>query len=65
MTEQSRQWTEQYRYDREDGVWLAHVEEIPEVHTYGSTLAEAETRLRDALALWLQVDGAQLTIRRS
>ena len=65
MCEQRRQWTARYRHDREDAVWLARVAELPEVHTYGSTLAEAETYLREALALWLQVDEAQLTIRRS
>jgi predicted RNase H-like HicB family nuclease len=38
-----------------DGVWLASVVEIPQVHTYGSTLGKAREYLIDALALWLDV----------
>jgi len=37
----------------QSGVWLAEVEEIPEVHTYGRTLGKARQYLTDALALWL------------
>ena len=65
MRDKRSQYAARYRYDRNDGVWLAHVAEIPYVHTYGSTLAEAEAHLRDALSLWLRVDEAEFTIRPS
>jgi predicted RNase H-like HicB family nuclease len=38
------------------GQWLAELEEIPEVHTYGRTLGKAREYLVDALALWLDTD---------
>ena len=57
-----KQYTGRYRYDREDGVWLAHVAEIPEVHTYGPTLQTAGAHLREALALWLEVNADTLTL---
>jgi len=37
----------------QSGVWLAEIEEIPQVHTYGQTLGKARQYIADALALWL------------
>jgi len=37
----------------QSGVWLAEIEEIPQVHTYGRTPGKARQYLADALALWL------------
>lgn len=37
------------------GQWLAELEEIPEVHTFGRTLGKAREYLVDALASWLDV----------
>lgn len=62
MSRKRKQYTGRYRYDSEDGVWLAHIEEVPEVHTYGRTLPKAEAHLRDALALWLEASEEELTI---
>ncbi len=39
----------------EAGVWIAQLEEIPQVHTFGRTLGKARQYLVDALALWLNV----------
>jgi predicted RNase H-like HicB family nuclease len=39
----------------QSGVWLAEIEEIPQVHTFGKTLGKARQYLADALALWLNV----------
>lgn len=39
----------------ESGVWIAQIEEIPQVHTFGRTLGKAREYLADALALWLDV----------
>lgn len=36
-------------------VWIAQIEEIPQVHTFGRTLGKAREYLLDALALWLDV----------
>lgn len=62
MSGRRKQYTGRYRYDSEDGVWLARIEEVPEVHTYGRTLPKAEAHLRDALALWLEAREEELTI---
>lgn len=44
------------RYTLEDGDWLVEIDEIPQVHTFGRTLARAQDNIRDALALWLQAE---------
>lgn len=44
------------RYWIEDGNWLAEIEEIPQVHTFGRTLSRTRAYIRDALGLWLQSD---------
>jgi predicted RNase H-like HicB family nuclease len=41
------------QFTLEDGVWLAQIAEIPEVHTFGRTLGKAREYIIDALALWL------------
>jgi predicted RNase H-like HicB family nuclease len=52
-----------YERDSESDAWLVHVEAIPECHTYGRTLRQAEARIREALALWLDrdPDGLEIT----
>jgi predicted RNase H-like HicB family nuclease len=37
----------------ESGTWIASIDEIPQVHTYGRTLGKAREYVADALALWL------------
>jgi predicted RNase H-like HicB family nuclease len=37
----------------QSGIWLARVDEIPQVHTFGRTLGKAREYLIDALALWV------------
>ncbi len=39
----------------QSGDWIAQIEEIPQVHTFGRTLGKAREYLVDALALWLNV----------
>jgi predicted RNase H-like HicB family nuclease len=52
------------RYTLEDGDWLVEVAEVPQVHSFGRTLARAQTNIRDALALWVQAeDPSVLDIR--
>jgi predicted RNase H-like HicB family nuclease len=51
-----------YERDSESDAWLVHVKTIPECHTYGRTLRQAEARIREALALWLdrEPDGIEI-----
>jgi predicted RNase H-like HicB family nuclease len=51
-----------YERDPESDAWLVHVKSIPECATYGRTLRQAETRIREALATWLDRDPDGLEI---
>ncbi|MBI4259862.1 MAG: type II toxin-antitoxin system HicB family antitoxin [Actinobacteria bacterium] len=49
-----------YRVDvrrDETGAWIADVPDVPGCHSYGRTLRQVRTRIREALALW--VDDAE------
>lgn len=50
-------------FHREGDVWVAEVREVPQAHTYGRTLTRAKEHLRDALALYLDVDVDDVEIR--
>ena len=51
-----------YRRDPEGDAWLVHIKTIPGCHTYGRTLRQAEMRIREALAPWLDRDPEGLAI---
>jgi predicted RNase H-like HicB family nuclease len=42
------------RYTFEAGDWIVEIDQIPQVHSFGRTLARARENIRDALALWVQ-----------
>jgi predicted RNase H-like HicB family nuclease len=46
----------------ESGAWLAHVPAVRGCHTYGRTLEQARTRIREALDLWVD-DAADADLR--
>ncbi len=52
-----------YERDPEGDAWLVSIKGIPGCQTYGRTLRQADTRIREALALWLhrQPDGLEIT----
>lgn len=50
------------RYAFEDGDWIVEVDGIPQVHTFGRTLARARENIRDALALWVQASDASALV---
>jgi predicted RNase H-like HicB family nuclease len=51
-----------YARDPEGDAWLVHIKSIPGCTTYGRTLRQAEARIREALAAWLDRDPAGLEI---
>jgi predicted RNase H-like HicB family nuclease len=51
-----------YERDPESDAWLVSIKDIPGCHTYGRTLRQAETRIREALALWLDREPERLEI---
>ncbi|MDA8268280.1 MAG: type II toxin-antitoxin system HicB family antitoxin [Actinomycetota bacterium] len=51
------------RLEREkDGRWTVELEEEPRVHTWGKTVDQALTRIREAAALWLNTDEDQIDL---
>jgi predicted RNase H-like HicB family nuclease len=51
-----------YERDPEGDAWLVRVKDIDGCHTYGRTLRQAETRIREALSLWLDREPETLEI---
>jgi predicted RNase H-like HicB family nuclease len=50
-----RTFTARFTLDPER-VWLVELAEEPRVHTYGRTLVKARAHIRDATALWFELD---------
>ena len=51
------------RLEREkDGRWTIELEEEPRVHTWGKTVDQALTRMREATALWFNTDEDQIDL---
>ena len=51
-----------YERDLESDAWLVNIKGIDGCQTYGRSLRQAEDRIRDALALWLDREPDGLTI---
>ena len=52
-----------YERDPEDDAWNVHIQGLDGCQTYGRSLRQAQARIREALALWLDRDPQQLLIR--
>jgi len=52
-----------YERDPEDDAWNVHIEGLDGCQTYGRSLRQAQARIREALALWLDRDPQQLLVR--
>jgi predicted RNase H-like HicB family nuclease len=62
MTEETVK-TYNARLEREDdGRWSIELEEEPRVHTWGRTIDQALSRMREAAALWFQTDEASIDL---
>lgn len=51
-----------YERDPESDAWLVHIKGIDGCQTYGRSLRQAEARIREALALWLDPEPEGLVI---
>lgn len=51
-----------YELDAGDGVWLVHIKGLDACHTYGRSIRQADERIREALAVWLDREPDELTI---
>jgi predicted RNase H-like HicB family nuclease len=52
-----------YERDEHDDAWNVRIEGLVGCQTYGRSLRQAQHRIREALALWLDRDPDSLTIR--
>jgi predicted RNase H-like HicB family nuclease len=54
-------YTAEYRLDEDGKTWLVEIREVPPCHTYGSSVAQARRRVREALRLFVaDADTAEL-----
>ena len=46
----------------DDGRWTVELEEEPRVHTWGKTVDQALTRMKEAAAMWFETDEASIAL---
>jgi predicted RNase H-like HicB family nuclease len=51
-----------FEHDADEDVWLVHIKGIDGCQTYGRSIRQAEARIREALAAWLDRAPDELTI---
>jgi predicted RNase H-like HicB family nuclease len=62
-TTEEKMTTYTARLEKEaDGRWSVELDEEPRVHTWGKTIDQALTRIREATALWFQTDEASIEL---
>ena len=59
----SKTYTAIYDYDADDDAWNVRVKGITGCQTYGRSIRQAQSRIREALGLWLDTTPAQLHVR--
>ncbi len=59
----SKTYTAIYDYDADDHAWNVRIKGITGCQTYGRSLRQAQSRIREALALWLDAAPAEVSIR--
>lgn len=52
-----------YERDKVDDAWNVRIEGLDGCQTYGRSLHQAQTRIREALALWVDREPSELVIR--
>lgn len=52
-----------YERDSEAGAWTVTIKGLPGCQTYGRSLRQAQSRIREALALWLEAEPDSVQIR--
>lgn len=52
-----------YERDEHDDAWNVRIKGLPGCQTYGRSLRQAQARIREALALWLDQDASALVVR--
>lgn len=58
-----KSYTAIYDHDADDNAWNVRIKGLTGCQTYGRSIRQAQSRIREALALWLDTDSAQLRVR--
>ena len=56
-------YTAIYDHDADDNAWNVRIKGLAGCQTYGRSIRQAQSRIREALALWLDTDFAELRVR--
>jgi predicted RNase H-like HicB family nuclease len=59
----SKTYTAIYDYDADDNAWNVRIKGLRGCQTYGRSIRQAQSRIREALAVWLDMSPAELGIR--
>ena len=59
----SKTYTAVYEHDADEDVWNVRIEGVTGCQTYGRSLRQAQSRIREALALWLDAAPTDVKIR--
>lgn len=59
----SKTYTAIYEHDADEDAWDVRIKGVAGCQTYGRSLRQAQSRIREALALWLDVTPAEVGIR--
>ena len=52
-----------YDYDTDDNAWTVRIKGVTGCQTYGRSIRQAQSRIREALALWLDASPVELRVR--
>ena len=56
-------YTAVYQHDADEDAWNVNIKGIAGCQTYGRSLRQAQGRIREALALWLDIAPAEVRVR--
>ncbi len=59
----SKTYTAIYEHDADEDAWNVRIKGVAGCQTYGRSLRQAQSRIREALALWLDVTPAEVGTR--
>jgi predicted RNase H-like HicB family nuclease len=57
-----KQYVAVFEHDADEDVWLVHIKGVDGCQTYGRSIRQAEARIREALAAWLDREPKSLVI---
>lgn len=59
----SKTYTAIYDHNPDDNAWNVRIKGLTGCQTYGRSIRQAQARIREALALWLDIDSTEVHVR--